>query len=331
MGLYFGNRRCRIRRPATVVITVVLLILGGALCAGMNALLVFAFTATQGVQAPPGADPRLIRFALFFVVAFFGALALWQWATAAGLWRLKPWGRVSLLIFSGFLVTFQGMGLLMLPFLPFDQAAPAGRSEIAFFLRIFLLVFYAVPLAVGIWWLIYFNRARGKALFSPDGVPPAESLEPASIRVIGWFLVTSALTMPLLIYWQAPAVLLGMLLTGWAAALVNAFWCAFTLYAGVELLRWKSRGYFATLALLLFGTLNAIVFWSLPGSSERMAEIMRMTNFFGLTPPENQFVPSSAFSITFSLVGLCLPGYFLLTRRKKFLAVEEARAQRKAS
>ncbi len=313
-----------------MVITVILLTLGGVLCAGMNALVIFSMTTLEGVEAPPSTDPRLLRVGLFLAVTFFGGLALWQLATAAGLWRLKPWGRISLLIFSGFLVTLQGMGLLMLPFIPFDGVASAGRSDFLFYVRAFLFVFYAVPLAIGIWWLIYFNRARAKALFSPGGVVPPASPLPVSITVIGWFLVTSAITFPLVLYWQWPAMLMGMLLTGWSAALVHVFWCALSLYAGVGLLRCKMSGYNATLALFAAGPINALVFWLTPGSTERMAQFMRTARFPRMNLAAEPVLPSPELSLAVGLLSVAIPVYFLLTRRKKFMAAAEARARREA-
>jgi len=315
------------RRPAAVVVTTVLLALGGLLCAACAILMAWAFTLVGQDQASGGAvSPQFVRIMSYFVVGFFLLTGLWQIVTASGLWRLIPWSRVSLLTFSSLLVTFQGLGLLMILVMPFSELV-GGRPEVLNTVRIILFVFYAVPLAIGIWWLIYFTRPRIKALFSPGGVLPDEVPRPTSIVVIGWFLATSAATMPLMIWWQWPAVLMGMVLIGWSAVLVNTFWCAFSLYAGVELLRWRISGYYASLALFVFGALNATVFWLMPGSGERAKELMESMRIpcVDVVPAQDPVPPSPELSVAMGLLSAGLPIYFLVTRKAKFLAVAESK------
>lgn len=316
-------------RPAAVTATIVLLVLGGLLCLAMTALMLIAFSFAGAVEAPAvPAGPGLMRIAALFVVAIFGLTALWQFATVAGLWRMKPWGRVSLLTFSGLMVTFHACGLLMLFFLPLPELEPGGRSDTLMMFRVVLFVFYAVPVAIGTWWLIYFTRPRVIALFSPDGVAPPESPRPASIVIIGWLLVTSAAVWPAAVYWQWPTVLLWMVLTGSSAVLVNTFWCGLTLYAGVGLLRWKMSGYRATLALYALGATNTLAFWLVPGGTERMQQLANGMRVPGMEQLAAQPVlPSPAVSVALGVLSIAIPLYFFLTRKTKFMAMAEAQSQ----
>jgi hypothetical protein len=224
------------------------------------------------------------------------------------------------------LVTFQGLGLLMIFFMPLSEMA-GGRSDVLTTVRIFLFAFYAVPVAIGIWWLVYFTRPRVKALFSPGGVLPEDLPRPTSIVIIGWFLATSAPMILLAIWWKWPAMLLGMVLTGWSAILVHTFWGGFTLYAGVELLRWRMSGYYAALVLFGFGAINALVTSLVPGSPERMKEFVEMMRIPGLerTAGSDPALPSPALSVALGLLTVGVPLYFLLSRKAKFIAVMESK------
>lgn len=309
-------------RPAAVVVTTVLLTLGGVLCAAIAALMVLSLAIAPPPETPVAqANPALMRFAMFFVVAFFGLIGLWQLGTAFGVWKLKPWGRVSLVVFAGLLVTFQATGMLMVFFLPMP-ADVAGAADFMLAARVFLFAFYALTAAIGIWWLVYFTRPGVKALFSPDGVVPPESQRPLSIVIIGWLLATSAVLWPLAVYWQTPAILLWKVFTGWSAVAINTVWCAVTLYAGVGLLRWRMSGYYAATGLYAFGAVNTLISYLLPGAAERTREMMAAMPF--LMADSAAASPPVALSVLMALAGIGVPLYFLLTRKAKFVAMSKS-------
>lgn len=312
-------------RPATVVVTTVLLTLGGLLCAAMAALMVLSFAIAPPPETPAAqANPALMRFAMFFVVAFFGLIGLWQLGTAFGVWKLKPWGRVSLVVFAGLMVTFQAIGMLTVFFLPMPTDV-AGAADFMMAVRVFLFAFYALPVAIGIWWLVYFTRPSVKALFSPDGVVPPESPRPLSIVIMGWLLATTALLWPLAVYWQTPAILLWKVFTGWSAVLINTFWCAVTLYAGVGLLRWRMNAYYTAIALYAIGGVNTLIFWLLPGAAERAREMFSAMPFLGVdSAAADPAIPSLALSALMGFASIGVPLYFLLTRKAKFIAMSKS-------
>jgi len=318
------------QRPAGVIVSIVLLALGGLLCTAMASLMLFALAYSLPMDTAAGpASPAVMRFAILFVAIIFGATASWQFVTAFGLWRMKPWGRLSLLSFSGVMATFQAMGLLFLFLMPLppEVGAPEGAAEVTTIVRVILIPFYVVPIAIGIWWLVYFNRATVRAYFSGGSVMATGAQRPVSVITIGWFFVTTAVLWPLAIYWEWPAVFLWMVLTGWSAMVVNTLWCIVLIYAGVGLLRWDLNGYRASVGLLWFGAFNALVFWLIPGSEARMRQMMdatripgteALTNWGGPPPP-----PSPWLSVVILLLTAGIPLWFLHTNKTEFVAREK--------
>jgi hypothetical protein len=71
------------------------------------------------------------------------------------------WARISVLVWSGITVSLSAPGILRFIFIPIANA-PADASIIV---RLVVLVFYALPLAIGKWWLILFNRKEVAAQF----------------------------------------------------------------------------------------------------------------------------------------------------------------------
>ncbi|MGH9861389.1 MAG: hypothetical protein ACRD5F_15330 [Candidatus Acidiferrales bacterium] len=312
-------------RPAAVVVTTVLLTLGGLLCAAMAALMVLSLAIAPPETPAAQANPAMMRFAMFFVVAFFGLIGLWQLGTAFGVWKLKPWGRVSLVVFAGLLVTFQAIGMLMVFFLPMPTDV-AGAADFMLAVRVFLFAFYALTAGIGVWWLVYFTRPGVKALFSPDGVVPPESPRPLSIVIIGWLLATTALLWPLAIYWQWPAILFWKVFTGWGAVAINTVWCAVTLYAGIGLLRWRMNGYYAAIGFYAFGAVNTLVFYLLPGVAERTREMIAAMPFLLADSAAAEAAsPPLLLSALMGFAGIGVPLYFLLTRKAKFIAMSKSR------
>src|SRR5215469_15518648 len=137
----------------------------GELKANSQAIFVCILLASSiPVLQPRGA---MVMTAGAVIGSFFNfGIAAWGITTAIGLFRLEPWSRISLLIFSSLLVAvsaFDSLGWLILLTTPL----PLYRKAVTFFLLV-------VPFSAGMWWLIFFTRRSVAAQFS--GTPKPSSL-----------------------------------------------------------------------------------------------------------------------------------------------------------
>jgi len=89
-------------------------------------------------------------------------------ATGIGLLYLRNWARISVLIWSGLLVFFGTIGIPVAYLTSFSPTpnAPALPPESMQVVRWILLVICGLPLLIGGWWLVLFNRKSVKAHFA---------------------------------------------------------------------------------------------------------------------------------------------------------------------
>lgn len=101
---------------------------------------------------------------------FMMCLSLFGIVTGIGLIYLRNWARISILIWGGMLVFFGGIDipiafLMPIPPTPSAPDLPAAGIQAV---RLILLAIYGMPLLIGIWWLILFNRKTVKAVCGRD-------------------------------------------------------------------------------------------------------------------------------------------------------------------
>ena len=86
--------------------------------------------------------------------------AIWGIATAIGLWRLKNWARISIIVFvlPTLMGGFTGLIMLIMPF-PSTPTATPDRAVMAT-MRIVMGGFWLDPAGYRIWWLVFFTRAK---------------------------------------------------------------------------------------------------------------------------------------------------------------------------
>jgi len=132
---------------------------------------------------------------------FLICLSLFGMATGIGLIYPRNWARISVLIWGGFSVFF---GLIGIPIAFFTQFPPNPRSpalpaESMQVVRWFLLGIYGIPLLIGTWRLILFNRKSVKAQFARQGESadqgPRKLACPLPIAVLAWFYFASILNL----------------------------------------------------------------------------------------------------------------------------------------
>src|SRR5712691_6440752 len=125
-------------------------------------------------QAPSPEFPSFVKNAALAMMAFTACLAVFGFATGIGLIGLRKWARISVLIWGGLCVFFGIFGVavaFVMPLAPPSNAPHLGAADMHA-VRFIILGVYGLPLAVGIWWLILFNRKTVKAQFTAIPLDP---------------------------------------------------------------------------------------------------------------------------------------------------------------
>ncbi len=160
-------------RSAGITVVAILALIGSALLLAIAGFMAIAMIAAP---TPPQNDPRLPPgfFNVFRVVLtlIYALPAVWGIVSAVGLLQLKNWARISTIVFSILLMGFGALGLLtsMVFFLkppPGNGVDPKMFSIIGAVSAVFALV----QIGIGIWWMVYFNRASVKAQFLAQPFP----------------------------------------------------------------------------------------------------------------------------------------------------------------
>jgi hypothetical protein len=156
-------------RSAGITVIAVLALIGSALMLGLAVLMAIVMIA---VPTPTPTDfpfpPMFFKVFMIVLPLFYAAPAVWGIVTAIGLLQLKNWARISTIVFSVLLIVFGAFGMLtsMVFFLkppPGNGLDPRVLSSIGLAAAVFSLA----QMGIGIWWMIFFNRAGVKAQFLP--------------------------------------------------------------------------------------------------------------------------------------------------------------------
>ena len=159
-------------RSAGTTVIAVLQLIGSVLLLALAGLMAFAMI----VATPPANDPRLppMFFTVMRVVLplFYALPAVWGIITAVGLLQLKNWARISTIVISILLIVFGAFGILT-SIVFFLKPPPGNGVDPKFFLIIgaFTAVLALAQIGIGLWWMVFFNRASVKAQFLPQPFP----------------------------------------------------------------------------------------------------------------------------------------------------------------
>jgi hypothetical protein len=166
------------KRPVGVILSCVVLGLLAALqlltAAGM------AFTGVlmkRGIPTPSGnvpaggPPPGFVIVVVLATALFMLLLAAWSIATLVGLTSLRNWARYSVLVMGGCMAGFGTVTILgiVAAATVMPQAAPTPNVP-AHTMQVILAFYgflYAIVVAIGVWWLVYFNQRKTKAYFLP--------------------------------------------------------------------------------------------------------------------------------------------------------------------
>lgn len=300
------------KRPALLIASAVGLSLLSLLQILMALLMVLTATtaASHALPLRPGAPPAPEWMPVFFygLAAVCAGLAAWGIATAIGAYRLRRWARYSILIIGGCMAAVGCVSLLFtaVSLAAFSSLAPAGaagaHASPVTVTAIFAVIglFYAAIAAIGIFWLVYFNRKPVRALFAGGVEPEAEGRRPILISV---YAVLSLLGTALLIamtFLPLPTVLFGVAFTGWKKAAIDLLCAGIDAAIGIGL--WKMAEWARRLALgfLAVGGAMMVLYLARPSLIMRNDEAVRRA--MGLTPtPLPGHVQTVMYAVIFGL------------------------------
>src|SRR6266850_1970691 len=178
-------------------------------------------------------------------------------------------------------------------------AAPSLPATSLQMIQLFLAFMYGLPLIVGLWWLILFNRKSVKVQFkgSSTGLDPSVPQKPrcpVPVAVLAWFYVSSILNLLFLPFlsFRVPVFLFGRVLSGRVALTVLILGCLAFFVSGVGLLKLKPWSYSLTIGLQVFWLASTAVSVLSPNYSAVMDSFLKeMQASFHL--PETQFSPAN--------------------------------------
>lgn len=296
-------------RPVGVTASAIVAILGSMIALLFAVVLATSPMITIGQPPPPYAAQMGIVVAA--IAAALAGLGIW---TAIGVFRLRSWARMSILIFAGFLGAWATLALIVTMAIPMPPEIGAGTRQ-TFHGTVALM--FGIPLAIAVWWLIQFNAQSTKAAFASPLTGPA-STRPLSISIIGWTGIVGGVGCLLWIPVRLPAFLFGVTFNGWNAGIVYGLFGALSLYIGKGLLDLRERARLLAIGWFVFGFVHMCVVTLVPSVRERMFEVQRTIN-------PNQEYPSPIdqgvlmyLTVAFATILAATAIYFLVRNRAAF-------------
>ncbi|HEV2314452.1 MAG TPA: hypothetical protein VGR94_04030 [Candidatus Acidoferrales bacterium] len=328
------------RSGGVTAAAVVLIVINACIC-------FFTFFATFGAVVARMIDPQhAAGMASFLIGAIVIALiGIWGIVTGIGILRLRRWAWFCTLVFAVLLIAAAVPGILRAPHLirATTGTPTVGADGLITFEYVSLAFSSALPLALGVWWILLFVLRSTRAQFAASGAreaqvaadsavvyaagvpfapPPAvsSSRRPASITVIAIILLAGAAAFPLLFLCPRNlriAVLFGVLLTGNKMIAALAVQCGAELVLGIGLLRLKPWAHIGTIAFCVVFIVNGVL------SAGSVGRVMQAFQAAMGGPALPQFPPTamrivSIFGVTFALTLNSLAIYFLVSRGPAF-------------
>jgi len=289
------------KRLPGVIISAIVLILGSLLQMVFAAGMVFAGAVEHnqfrsGVN--PGGGPAVpipawMPVFMYGAAAFLLGLAVWGILTAVGLFRLRRWACYSALIIGGCLALFalpQIFIMLVMMAVPLPLPANVDPSQAQMMHTVtkvmsgVMAAIYTIVCAIGVSWLVYFNRKVVRDLFAmgPGQVTqgqPTESRRPIMISVLAVFMMIGAPMCLIMVFVPFPAPIFGLILHGWVKAAAFLVYAALMAAAGAGLWRLEEWARRLALAMQVVGLVQLVLYivrpWLLTDYS---AEIDRAMN-----------------------------------------------------
>ncbi|MGD0294241.1 MAG: hypothetical protein ABSB30_10325 [Terracidiphilus sp.] len=284
------------KRPVGVVFSAIVLILGSLFQLLMALGMAFSGAISQKQIHSggfPGATaaaplPGWMPVFMYAICVFFVALSVWGIATSVGLIRMRRWARYSILVIGGLLAVFSFIEfvitlLMMLVPLPVPADVDASQVQTVHAMtRIIFAVmafFHGVVCAVGVSWLVYFNRQKVRDAFANATGKACESRRPVLISVLAVLNLIGAGFCLMFMFIPLPAVIFGWMIDGWGKVALYLAFAALAAAVGVGLWQLKEWGRLLAMAMQVFGIIFCGVYLVRPSLMLRyVAEIQqRMT------------------------------------------------------
>ena len=203
-----------------------------------------------------------------------------------------------------------------------------------------LTFIYGVPIVVALWWLILFTRRSvadqfaGVAASAAQPLSPSASLFnnprcPLAIRIVGWYLASFILFLPLLPFLpkNIPAVFFARVFHGPAAMLLYFFTFLLISVPGAGLLLLRRWSLPLAITGQLFTILNLVVTVSSPSFESSMIAAIREMGLPSELPPPTQALLHQLRYI--NLFGITIPLAIIVVLyfyRRQFYAAASAPA-----
>lgn len=225
---------------------------------------------------------RAIEIVNGIVILLVGWLCAW---TAVDLFRVKRWARISILILGGMIAFFSladgaifgVMALNPMALTPQAAQVPTGVMKVIFLVLAGISFLFML---VGVWWLVYFNLRRVRAVFAWQGAVAAEAwtqsatVEPAkpesdaisvlvSCLAVLYLLGAAGAVVAALLHF--PMLIFSHIFTGNTASMMLLFMAAVGIWLGIGLLRRIKAAWAVALVFNAFGLLSEL--WMLLPSS----------------------------------------------------------------
>lgn len=317
------------KRSASVTVVAVVSLLGSSLTLAMGLLMALAMVITR--QSNPALKEPAAFVGMLIGLFFLIVPAIWGLTTSIGLFRLKNWARLSILVFSVLLVLMGGFGAPMFLLIPLPQTPGTDPHFLTLF-RFAMTGFYALMAAIGAWWFILFTRRSVRGHFAADSsavglaldaLPNRPPARPISITIIAWLMILGAAFAPLNLWLHPPVPFLWMMLSGFWAALYTMTHAAIALYVGIGLLRLNPICRTVAIYLYSFFLFSSAVFYTAPGRDVRLHALMSW-NPFSLPRPDFQIpiaIPLISGVLGLGLVVAVI--YFLVKSKPAFESAPE--------
>jgi hypothetical protein len=304
-------------------------------------------------QAPQNrvALPPEVRGIMVGMMLFMLALSVFGIFVGIGILRRRNWARITILVWGGIMGFFclaavafslvlfsSGNGIA----LPNTSGVDAARAMA--FAKIFLIVFYGIPAAVGIWWLVLFTRSNVAMAFTQpaaaaptmdaSGFPqptidiaaPQRPTCPLALMVLAvFFIFSSACTLVFLAFpmpYAVPMYVFGHSFSGAAPKVFLALVALVMGGASFAMLKLKPWGLYTLLAVQGFFLVNGIFMVLTPRYVAEMRDAMeKASNQYSTIPGGNPFFSEQYFR-SFMGLGLLISLFFvalLVFYRSRFL------------
>jgi hypothetical protein len=289
----------------------------------------------------PGSTPELppiLRDMELAIMGLIMCLSIFGIVTGVALIYLRNWARISILIWGGAFTFFAAVGIPFVFLLPniTPPDAPQLPASSQHLIQWILVFTYGLPLVIGLWWLILFNRRSIKEQFiaargSLDAALPQKPRCPLPIAVLAWFYIASVLNLVFLpfIPLRIPVFLFGLPLQGKAGLAILLLTALGFFVGGVGTLKLKPWGYYLSILLQSFWLVSGALSVFSPRYAAAIFSYMNdMQTWMHLpeTPfPPEHFAQNFIGMMIFGLViAAAILGLFLYYRRRFLEAASAA-------